>query len=288
MRIDNILKISEKGFSFEFFPPKTETGKERLKNTINTLRDYKPLYVSMTYGAQGGAQDKTKEAVSLLLENKEITVMPHLTCINIKEAEAEALIEGYKTKGIENIMALRGDPPQGVYDFDYSDNDLGFAIDLIRLIKRKFNCFCIGCAVYPEGHIETSSLDEDIEYTKQKIEAGSDFAVTQMFFDNSFFYSLRDRLKKKGISIPVLPGILPLTSIAKIKEFASVTRVTIPKKIEQAISRYENNPQDALKAGIDKTILQCRDLIKNGAKRIHFFTLNKPSVIETVLDGINL
>ncbi|RKY68738.1 MAG: 5,10-methylenetetrahydrofolate reductase, partial [Candidatus Latescibacterota bacterium] len=190
-------------------------------------------------------------------------------------------------KGIENIMALRGDPPQDVSDFDPTIGDFVYGRDLVDFIKREFGeYFCIGVAVYPEGHIESSSIEEDMEYTKQKIDAGADFAVTQMFFDNRYFYQFIERAQKYGIRIPVLPGILPLTDVNKVKEFASICRTTIPTKIEEEMLRFENNPEDMKKVGLDFTIRQCRDLIKNGFKRLHFFTLNKSGVITKVLEAI--
>ena len=182
-------------------------------------------------------------------------------------------------------MALSGDPSDDVSDFNFFDQNFSYALNLVKFIKE-YGHFCIGVAVYPEGHIETSSLEEDLEYAKGKIDAGADFAITQMFFDNTYYYRLLDRMKKKGINIPVLPGILPLTNIAKVKQFASICRTTIPKNIEDTMANLAKNPQEQEKAGIDFTIKQCRDLAKNGAKKLHFFTLNKPKVIKTILAAI--
>ncbi len=287
MKISEILKQYDRGVCFEFFPPKTETGRKSLEAKVKALKEYKPLYVSMTYGATGGTQDKTKNAVSMLLNEEELVVMPHLTSIGARAGSIKNILDEYKEKGIENIMALRGDPPQGeeAGNFNPAGRDFSYARDLVKFIK-KYNHFCIGIAVYPEGHIETSSLEQDIEYAKEKIDAGADFAVTQMFFDNSYYYALLDRMEKKRISLPVLPGILPLTDVAKVKQFSSICRTTIPKKIEETMSRFAGRPSEMEKAGIDFTIKQCRDLIKNGAKRLHFFTLNKLEVIKTILSAI--
>ncbi len=287
MKISEILKQYDRGVCFEFFPPKTEAGRKSLEAKIKALKEYKPLYVSMTYGAAGGTQDKTKDAVSMLLNEEELVVMPHLTSIGAQAGSIKNILDEYKEKGIENIMALRGDPPQGeeAGDFNPASRDFSYARDLVKFIK-KYNHFCIGIAVYPEGHIETSSLEQDIEYAKEKIDAGADFAVTQMFFDNSYYYALLDRMEKKGISLPVLPGILPLTDVAKVKQFSSICRTTIPGKIEETMTRFAGWPREMEKAGIDFTIEQCRDLIKNGVKHLHFFTLNKPGVIKTILSAI--
>ena len=286
MKIEQILKNRDKGVSFEFFPARTEKGRQSLERTIGMLKQYNPLYVSMTYGAGGGDQDRTKDAVALLLEVKEFEVMPHLTCLGAESTQIKELLDEYKSKGIENIMALRGDPPQGINDFDFAQKDFSYAIDLVKNIKG-YGHFCIGVAVYPEGHIEAASIEEDMEHTKQKIDAGADFAVTQMFFDNQYYYSMLDRMKKKGIDIPVLPGILPLTDVAKVKKFASICRATIPRHIEERMQRVKGQPQEMEKIGIDFTIEQCRQLISNGINQLHFFTLNKPQVITRILEAIN-
>lgn len=285
MKISDILKQNDKGVAFEFFPSKSEKGKAALIRTVKALKKSKPLYTSMTCGAGGTTQRATQEAVSLLLEEGGLEVTPHLTCLDLSPAELKNLLDDYKSKGIDNIMALRGDPPEGINDFSFSDQKLFCARDLVKVIKE-YGHFCIGVAVYPEGHIETASLDEDLEYAKQKIDAGADFAVTQMFFDNTYYYRLLDRMKRQGIDIPVLPGILPLTDIAKVKQFAAICRTTIPKNIEETMANLAEDPQEQEKAGIDFTIKQCRDLAKNGAKKLHFFTLNKPGIIKTILEAI--
>jgi len=285
MRIIDILKDHDKGVSFEFFPPKTENGMNSLLSTVRELKAYKPLYVSMTYGAAGSTQSATKEATYLLIKEKDFTVMPHLTCIGANTDTIKTLLSEYKQNGIENIMALRGDPPQDIAGFDFKSQPLCYAKDLVSFVKESGH-FCIGVAVYPEGHIETKSLVQDIEYTKQKIDAGANFAVTQMFFDNSYFYSFLERAKKSAIDIPVLPGIFPLTDVDKLKKFCTVARTTIPRKIEEEMARFRGNPQDMEKCGIDFTIKQCKDLIAHGYRRLHFFTFNKSEMIKTILNAI--
>ena len=285
MKITDVLKQKDKGVAFEFFPPKKETGKKALASAVKTLAKHNPLYASMTYGAAGGAQENTKESVQILVEENNLVVMPHLTCVGQDQNSLESLLSNYQASGIKNIMALRGDVPKGVDDFDFSKQDLCFALDLVKFIKQQGD-FCVGVAVYPEGHIEASSLEKDLEYTKMKIDAGADFAITQMFFDNNYFYSFLDRMQKKGITIPILPGILPLTDINKIKQMASVCKTTIPKDIELAMSTATSLLEQE-KIGIDFTIRQCKDLINKGAGRLHFFTLNKPELITNIIDAIN-
>jgi methylenetetrahydrofolate reductase (NADPH) len=285
MQISEVLKKQDRGVSFEFFPPKTDKAMDSLGVSITALKKYKPLYVSMTYGASGSTQGATKEATYMLLKEKDLVVMPHLTCIGASRGSIKTLLDEYRQKGIENIMALRGDPPKDLPNFNFKNQELCYAKNLVSLIKN-YGHFCIGIALYPEGHIETSSLAEDIEYAKQKIDAGASFGVTQMFFDNAYYYRMLERMKKRGIDIAVLPGIFPLTDINKLKKFCAVARTTIPKHIAESMSRFVNSPQEMQKLGIDFTIAQCRDLINNGHKRLHFFTFNKPQIIQDILDAL--
>ncbi|MBI4845211.1 MAG: methylenetetrahydrofolate reductase [NAD(P)H] [Candidatus Omnitrophica bacterium] len=287
MRISDILKKHEEGITFEFFPPKTEKGRISFVNTVRILKKYNPLYVSMTYGAGGTTQERTKDAVKMLLDEKYFEVMPHLTCIGADKDNIALLLQEYEQQGIENIMALRGDLPLEDVGGDFSRKDFSYGCDLVKFIKKN-KSFCIGIAVYPEGHIEALTLEDDMYYTKKKIDNGADFAVTQMFFDNSYYYALLDRMREYSIDIPVLPGILPLTDVEKVKQFAAVCRTTIPDDIEEKMERYKRNSEDMEKVGIEFTIKQCLDLMRNGIKQLHFFTLNKPNVITSILDAIGV
>jgi len=287
MKIIDILNQNQKGVAFEFFPPKTEKGSKALAATVDVLKNFNPLYTSMTYGAGGATQEKTKHAVHMLTKHKGLIVMPHMTCVGAGSESIKNLLDDYKQEGIENIMALRGDAPEVVEDFDFSKQEFCFAIDLVKFLKE-YGHFCVGVAVYPEGHIETPSLDADLEYAKQKIDTGADFAVTQMFFDNKYYYDFLQRAKGKGINIPILPGILPLTNLDKLRQFASVCKATIPEKVRNKMERFKSNSSDMQKAGIELTIEQCQDLINNGIKRLHFFTLNKPEVMKEILEALSL
>lgn len=285
IEIKDVLKQRKAGISFEFFPPKTDKGKTALLDTLDVVNQFNPLYLSMTYGATGSEQEWTKTAVDLLLAQAKATVMPHLTCVGAKKEKVSQLLEGYHQQGIKNIMALRGDLPQD-HRVRFVNTDFSYAVDLVSFIKRSFNYFSLGVAVYPEGHIENKSLKEDLEFTKMKIDAGADFVVTQMFFDNRYYYEMLERMKKIEIKIPLLPGIFPLTDIIKLKKFVSFVKTTIPKKIEQKMLAYLDSPEDMEKVGIDFTIQQCRDLMHNGVKQLHFFTFNKPNVIKKILEAL--
>jgi methylenetetrahydrofolate reductase (NADPH) len=285
MKISEVLKQKKSGVSFEFFPHKTPKGKEQLHSAVKQLENYNPLYMSMTYGAGGTSQDRTKEAVDMLLEEKICPIMPHLTCIGATKSSIEALLNDYKIRGVENIMALRGDIPQNMPDFNIRKGEFSCGKDIVSFIKKKSG-FCVGAAVYPETHIESPCFEDDLKHTKEKIDAGADFAVTQMFFDNRFYYEFIRSAQKKGIAVPILPGILPVTDLNKLKQFVSTCRVSIPKELENRMAKHLDNPQEMEKIGLDWTIDQCRDLNHNGIKFLHFFTLNKGPVIAKILDAL--
>ncbi len=285
MKIIEVLKRRKEGVAFEFFPPKTLVAKQSLIETVRTLKKYSPLYVSMTYGAAGSSRRRTKEVTFMLLEERDLVVMPHLTCIGATTSFIRNLLNAYRGKGVENIMALRGDLPSGQGKLTFKRQDFFNALDLVRFIK-KFGDFCIGVAVYPEGHREDISWKSHLDYLKEKIDAGADFAVTQMFFKNSYFYRFLERTRKARIDIPVLPGILPLTDILKIKEFCKSCRVSIPKEIESKMSKYLGKPPDMEKVGLDFSIKQCKELLREGFRHLHFFTLNKRRVISFLLDNL--
>ena len=285
MRIGELLKEKNKGISFEFFPPKTEKGRDKLLGIASELKAYNPLYVSVTYGAGGSTRERTLDAVSLLKDKAGLLVMPHLACIGADKASINALLRRYAQYGIENILALRGDLPEEMKDFDPSKGDFPHASDMMELIKG-YGRFSIGVAVYPEGHIESPSLEIDIEKAKMKIDKGADFCITQMFFDNEPFYRLRDRMKKAGIGIPVIAGIMPISNFDKIKEFAAFCGATIPSDIVRRMESVLDDPDNMKKVGIEVATKQCEDLRKNGVNFFHFYTLNKSSSVKQILDNL--
>ncbi len=285
MKIGDILKSRSRGVSFEFFPPKTGEGRRQLLQVVRTLSNYSPMYVSVTYGAGGSSRDRTKNTLYMLKEETDLNLMSHLTCIGAAGQEMDTLLREYIEHGIDNILALRGDPPEDMEGFDFTKSKFRYAGDLVRFI-REYKSFGIAVAVYPEGHQEAPSLEADIEYTKMKVDEGADFAITQMFFDNRYFYNFLDRAVQKGITIPVLPGIMPITDFAKIKKFASFCRSTIPKEIEKRMSVSGDGQEDMKKAGIEITIKQCEDLLENGVRYLHFYTLNKADTINTIMDAL--
>jgi methylenetetrahydrofolate reductase (NADPH) len=262
MKISEVLKQRERGVSFEFFPPKSPGAKEGFMKVVRELAGYDPLYVSVTYGAGGSTQERTGNALRWIRQETDLNVMSHLTCIGAtKESIARVLAE-CRSEGIDNILALRGDPPRNAPGFDASKGEFGFAKDLVEFV-RGYDFFSIAVAVYPEGHFESPSIEKDMEYTKMKIDAGADFGITQMFFDNRHYYNFMDRAEKIGIDIPILPGIMPITDCRKIEEFANFCNATMPKEIHKEMEPFFDSPEEMRKIGIEYAVRQCEDLVKN-------------------------
>ncbi len=285
MKISEILKKKDRGISFEFFPPKTEEGKRDLLTIVKDLSRYGPLYSSITYGAGGTTQDRTKDVLYMLKKEIDLTLMSHLTCIGATTESMDILLKDYKEHGIDNILALRGDPPPDAPDFDPTKGEFSYAIDLVKFIK-KYGCFSISVAVYPEMHQEATSADSDLEYTRQKIDAGADFAITQMFFDNRYYFEFLERARKKGITIPVFPGIMPITDLNKIRKFASFCRATIPSSVEDRMSGVLDKPEEMQKIGTELAIKQCEELLDNGVSYLHFYTMNRSDVVSNIIEAL--
>ena len=287
MRIKDIIQGEGRSLSFEFFPPKTEEAEGRLFGTIKKLEIFKPSFVSVTYGAGGGTRETTRRVAERIIRETSLTPMPHLTCINQSESELRGILRGYKELGIENILALRGDLSKGEKIADLAARKgLGYGRDLVQL-AASFAAFSIGVAVYPEGHCKSLNLEMDMLYTKEKIEAGADFAITQMFFDNRFFYDFMERAERVGIRVPIIAGIMPVTDIEKIKQFAGICGATLPAVL---VRRVENevSPQEVERIGIEFTTKQIDDLLQNGVRLFHFYTLNHAEAVTKVLLALSL
>lgn len=285
MKIKEIFIKKNKGISLEFFPPKSAAGKDSFMKVVNELKQHDPLYVSVTYGAGGSTQDRTSNTLKWIKQESELTVMSHLTCIGASETSMDDLLKDYMANDIDNVLALRGDPPKDVKDFDLTAGEFKYAKDLVGFVK-KYGYFSTAVAVYPEGHIESPTIEKDMEYTKQKVDAGADFGITQMFFDNRYYYEFMERAKKTGINIPILPGIMPVSDLNKIREFASFCKTTIPAALEDKMAPYLDNPEAMKKAGIEYAVNQCEDLLKNGVKYLHFYTMNKSEAVSSIINAL--
>ncbi len=287
MLIRDILKERKKGVSFEYFPPKSPDAKDGFMEVVKDLARFSPLYVSVTYGSGGSTRDRTGATLKSIKQKTDLTVMSHLTCIGATRESIDTILRDYMADGIDNILAMRGDPPRNVPGFDPSKGEFKYAKDLVGFI-RGYNYFSIAVAVYPEGHQESPSIEKDMEYTKQKIDAGADFGITQMFFDNRYFYDFMERAAKMGITVPILPGIMPITDCRKIEEFADFCNATIPKEIREKMEPVLDRPEEMKKLGIEYAVKQCEDLLKNGVRYLHFYTMNKSDAVSSILDALSL
>ena len=288
MHIREILRSNRITFSFEFFPPKTEKSSEQLFQNIKELAELKPAYVSVTYGAGGSTRNLTHDLIMKIQKKTGVTVVSHLTCVGSTMDEIHGILENYKNSGIENIMALRGDPPAGSDRFIATDGGFCYANELVEYIKRHFPEMGIGVAGYPEGHPETPNRIIEMDNLKRKVDAGADYICTQLFFDNRDFYDFCERCEIAGITIPVIAGIMPVTSIKGIKRMAELALGTrFPAKLQRALSRAENDSY-VEKVGVSWTTQQVLDLIDKGVKGIHFYTLNQSRATKEIYSSVGI
>jgi methylenetetrahydrofolate reductase (NADPH) len=287
MRVSDKFKERKHGISLEFFPPKTTEGRDAFMNVVKDLSACDPLYVSVTYGAGGTTRDRTVNTLKWIKQETDLTVMSHLTCIGATRASMDALLRDYQDHGIDNILALRGDPPRNAPDFDPARGEFKYARDLVEFVK-KYSCFSTAVAVYPEGHGQSPSIEKDMEYTKQKIDAGADFGITQMFFDNRYYYGFMDRAAKLGITVPILPGIMPIIDCKKIVEFAGFCNTTVPKDILDRMEPMMDMPEEMRKLGVEFAVRQCEDLMKHGVNYFHFYTMNRSDSVSEILKALGM
>jgi methylenetetrahydrofolate reductase (NADPH) len=284
MKIGDAIRARGSSLSFEFFPPKTKEDEDQLFKAIANLELFNPTFVSVTYGAGGGTLKNTRNVVLRLKGETSLTPMSHLTCVDQDKDELKEILEDYKEHDIENVLALRGDPPKGAKEFTSPQNGFCYAIDLVKLTVS-VGGYSIGVAVYPEGHSESPSLEMDMFYTKQKIDAGADFAITQMFFDNQFFYDFMERAGRAGISIPIIPGIMPITDFEKIKRFSQMSGATLPPSLAERMQKA-TSADEARRFGVDFATKQCEDLRGNGVRYFHFYTLNRSETVTEILRNL--
>jgi len=269
MRIGQFIAEKGESLSFEFFPPKDKAAEDRLFENIAKFEALNPAFVSVTYGAGGGTLKNTRHVVLRILQETPLVPMPHLTCVDQNRDELKAILEDYMKLGIENVLALRGDPPKGAEKFTPPKDGFCYARDLVQLAVS-LSGFSICVAVYPEGHCESPNLEMDMYYTKQKIDAGADFAITQMFFDNSYFYNFLERAAKADIKIPIIAGIMPITDIDRTKKFSQMCSATLPEHVIQRFEKVGSVAGDAKKIGVEVATEQCADLLEHGIRYFHF------------------
>ncbi len=280
MKVVDILRFArERGepiFSFEFFPPKTDEGVRQLFQTVEALRPLAPAFVSVTYGAGGSTRQRTLELVTRLKRETEIEAVAHVTCVGSSRQELEHVLDEIGEAGIQNVLALRGDPPQGQRVFEPHPQGFRYASELVAFIRSERRwTFCVGAAAYPEGHVETRDLARDLAHLKAKVDAGADFLVTQLFFQNHHYFRFVERARAAGIGLPIIPGIMPLTTVDQIERFTAMCGAQIPQALRAAMVVRRADPEAALQLGVAYASLQCADLLRRGAPGLHFYTLNR-------------
>ncbi len=288
MLVKDLLAQQKTTFSFEFFPPKEDTASDRLLATIANLMPLAPSYVSVTYGAGGSTRHRTHDLVVRIQKETNITVVSHLTCVGSSRQEMHGILDKYREAGVRNILALRGDPPKGVEDFVHPADGFDHAADLVAYIKKHFPEMCVGVAGFPEGHPATPNRLQEIEYLKAKVDAGADFIVTQLFFDNRDFYDYCDRCELAGITVPNIAGIMPVaTKNGLIRTAELAGGAHIPARLLKSVYRAEND-EFVGKVGIHWATEQIRDLIDHGVRGIQFFTLNSSTATREIYHSLGV
>lgn len=287
MKITDILRAKKPATAFEIFPPKPDVPLESIYDHLDQFEALKPDYISVTYGAGGSQKGRTFEIASRVKNMHHIECMAHFTCVGHSKEDIDDMLHKMHGHGLENIMALRGDPPANQPDFDFGRNVYSHAYELVGHI-RKINDFCIGAAVHMEGHVESLRLRDDLIRLKEKVDAGVDFLVTQFFFDNRIYYHFLERAGGIGIKCPVMPGIMPVFRADQIKSMTAKSGCSIPAKLVLTMDRYQGNADDLRKAAIEYAANQIRDLIGSGAPGIHLYTMNRPKAAREILEAAGL
>jgi len=275
-------------FSFEFFPPRDADGVEALLATMLDLRDLEPSFVSVTYGAGGSTRARTLEVVQRLQTEVGITAMAHLSCVGASNEEIRDVLESLGAAGVRNVLALRGDPPQGETSFTPSADGLGHASDLVALIQGDGDDWCVGGACHPEGHLEAPDLATDLVFLRRKVDAGAQFLVTQLFFDNAAYFTFVERARAAGIMVPIVPGVMPVTNVDQIERFTRLCGARLPDGLLAALHRCRDDPQAVLDLGVAYATLQCAELLRRGAPGVHFYTLNRSPATRAILRALRL
>ncbi len=287
MKIIELLKKDTLSLSFEVFPPKTETSFESVKTATEEIAKLRPSFMSVTYGAGGGTSKYTLDIAKNIKELYGVPTLAHLTCVSSTRATVREKIAQIKESGITNIMALRGDIPEALADADRSLWDYRYAIDLIRELKEADSDFCIGAACYPEIHPESVTQKEDIKRLREKVDAGCDFLTTQMFFDNNLLYNFLYKIREAGITVPVIPGIMPITNANQVERAIKLSGSFMPQRFKSLVDRFGNSPAAMKQAGIAYATDQIIDLFANGITNVHVYSMNKPDVAEKIQGNLS-
>jgi len=289
MKIPEIFRTKPFGLSIEIFPPKTEAGDAALASNLSRLTRYQPSFVSCTYGAGGSTQEKTLEWCGRLANEFEQSATAHFTCVGSTREDLIEWLNRAKDRGVQNIMALRGDAPEGADKFEAIQGGLAYANELVTLIRDNFgDDFGIGVAGYPEKHPEATDAKTDLAHLKQKVDSGADAVFTQLFFDNSSFFQFRENCQQTGINVPIVPGIMPITEFARIKRITSMCGAVIPQQLAEKLEAVQDDAEAQFEIGVEHAIGQCRQLMDDGVPGIHFYVLNKSEACERILDALDI
>jgi methylenetetrahydrofolate reductase (NADPH) len=273
--------------SVEFFPPKTDKGEENLFSEIEVIKTLKPAFCSVTYGAGGSTREKTVDLVSRIHRQVQLEVMCHLTVVGQSKDEARSVLVNLKQKGIENLLALGGDPPQGTVDWQPHPDGFHYAVELVREAVM-MGGFSIAVAGFPEVHPRAASRASDLKHLKEKVEAGAVAIITQLFFDNDDYYRFVEDLRRLGVTTPIVPGVLPILSAPQVRRFTALCQAKIPARLERRLAEVENNDEAAVEVGIEYATRQCEELIKFGVPGLHFYSLNKCRSLRAICKNLGL
>jgi methylenetetrahydrofolate reductase (NADH) len=287
MRIDKLLAAPGPVFSFEFFPPKTEQGERNLYGALGELGGLEPAFVSVTYGAGGSTREKTIEIVKRIKREYELEAMAHFTCVGATVEQLRGTLDEMAGAGIENVLALRGDPPAGQEVWRGTEGGLEYSSELVALIKASYP-FVIGAACFPETHIHASSPEEDLAHLVEKVGVGVDFLITQLFFDNARYFDFLERARAVGIDVPIIPGVMPITHVGQLERMATMCGASIPEGLRRELRLREGQPEAVLDFGVAYATLQCAELLAAGAPGIHFYTLNRSPATRAILGALKL
>ncbi len=288
MRIDEIFTTkAEPVFSFEFFPPKSDDGERNLFRALEELRPLQPDFVSVTYGAGGSTRDKTLEIVAHIHREFGLEAMAHFTCVNATLEGLRSTLDEMRALGVENVLALRGDPPGGADVWTKTEGGLEYSRELVALIDAEYE-FAIGAACFPETHIHALDADSDLRYLKEKVDAGARFLITQLFFENHRFEEFVSRARDAGIDVPIVPGIMPITNVGQIKRITELCGSDLPAPLVEQLEARADEPDAVTEFGVAYATLQCADLLAKGAPGIHFYTLNRSPATRAILSALRL
>ncbi|HEY1523825.1 MAG TPA: methylenetetrahydrofolate reductase [NAD(P)H] [Solirubrobacteraceae bacterium] len=287
VRIDEILAAAEEPvFSFEFFPPRTPEGEQTLRRSLEALRPLEPDFASVTYGAGGSTRGRTLE-ITRLIKDLGIEAMAHLSCVGSSQEQLHQILDGIQDAGIDNVLALRGDPPRGESEWRPHPQGLRYSTELATLISSRYS-FCVGAACFPEIHPDASDQASDLRFLRQKLDSGVSFLITQLFFDNELYFRFVEDARAAGIEAPIIPGVMPITDVGQIKTITGMCGATIPPALLEQLESRSHDPEAVLQLGVSYATLQCAELLARGAPGIHFYTLNRSPATRAILSALKL